>query len=464
MTAEQDGALRSEDPSSEKIRKTQKDLHHAGDHRGEGNAEDAKPWRPEQSEDKYRVQKHIEKQGGAADQCARPCPLHTLQHAEVGLGKPCQKIGDTDDSQIGSPHLNQFRVRRKDPHQKSGERDRRKGEQECERHGYLQGDAEDRLDRIHILFSPVLSAEHGSPGGDPKEKAAQNKLILVCQGDSRHGGLPYIVEHQHVGRIYHVCDQVLNRYRNDQRKKRSVKKFLLRCQCFTGIHNAESIADKDGVVKKKPVKKYFRCCLFRTGCDTIYAKDGDAFGAPVQMKKGGMPMKIIITGKNLEVSEGLKNAVEEKIGKLEKYFAEDTTAKVTLSVEKDRQKIEVTIPVKGNIIRSEQTSSDMYVSIDLVQEIIERQLKKYKNKLIDKKQNAASFSDAFIEKPDDGEEEVKIVRTKQFDIKPMYPEDACVQMELLGHDFYVFCNAETDLVSVVYKRKGGTYGLIEPEV
>lgn len=175
-------------------------------------------------------------------------------------------------------------------------------------------------------------------------------------------------------------------------------------------------------------------------------------------------MKIIITGKNLDVSEGLRNAVEEKIGKLEKYFAEDTTAKVTLSVEKDRQKIEVTIPVKGNIIRSEQTSSDMYVSIDLVQEIIERQLKKYKKKLIDKKQNAVSFSDAFIEKIEDDEEEVKIARTKQFDIKPMYPEDACVQMELLGHDFYVFCNAETEQMCVVYKRKGGTYGMIEPEV
>ena len=175
-------------------------------------------------------------------------------------------------------------------------------------------------------------------------------------------------------------------------------------------------------------------------------------------------MKIIITGKNLEVSEGLKNAVEEKIGKLEKYFAEDTTAKVTLSVEKGRQKIEVTIPVKGSIIRSEQTSSDMYVSIDLVQEIIERQLKKYKKKLIDKQQNAMSFSDAFMEKVEDDEEEVKIVRTKQFDIKPMYPEDACVQMELLGHDFYVFCNAESEQVCVVYKRKGGTYGLIEPEV
>lgn len=181
-------------------------------------------------------------------------------------------------------------------------------------------------------------------------------------------------------------------------------------------------------------------------------------------QKGGRLMKIIITGKNLEVSEGLRNAVEEKIGKLEKYFAEDTVAKVTLSVERDRQKIEVTIPVKGNIIRSEQTSSDMYVSIDLVQEIIERQLKKYKKKLIDKKQNAASFSDAFIEKVEDDDEEVKIVRTKQFDIKPMYPEDACVQMELLGHDFYVFCNAETEQMCVVYKRKGGTYGLIEPEV
>ena len=175
-------------------------------------------------------------------------------------------------------------------------------------------------------------------------------------------------------------------------------------------------------------------------------------------------MKIIITGKNIDVTEGLNAAVQDKIGKLDKYFSPDTTAKVTLSVEKERQKIEVTIPVKGNIIRSEQFSDDMYVSIDLVQEIIERQLKKYKNKLVDKQQNMASFSRAFVEKNYDEEEEIKIVRTKQFDIKPMYPEDACVQMELLGHDFYVFCNAETDQVNVVYKRKGNTYGLIEPEL
>ena len=175
-------------------------------------------------------------------------------------------------------------------------------------------------------------------------------------------------------------------------------------------------------------------------------------------------MKFIIVGKNIEVTEGLRAAVEDKIGKLEKYFNEGTEVHVTLSVEKDRQKIEVTIPMKGNIIRSEQVSSDMYVSIDLVEEIIERQLKKYKKKLIDKKQSASFFKQEFVEKDYMEDEDVQIIRTKKFDIKPMYPEDACVQMELLGHNFFVFCNAETDQVNVVYKRKGNTYGLIEPEV
>ena len=174
-------------------------------------------------------------------------------------------------------------------------------------------------------------------------------------------------------------------------------------------------------------------------------------------------MKFIIVGRNLEVTPGLKSAVEEKIGKLAKYFNPDTDVHVTLSVEKDRQKIEVTIPVKGNIIRSEQVSSDMYVSIDLVEEIIERQLKKYKTKIVDKQQTAESFSQMYVDNNYTDDEEVKIVRTKKFDIKPMYPEDACIQMELLGHSFFVFINAETDQANVVYKRKGDTYGLIEPE-
>ena len=175
-------------------------------------------------------------------------------------------------------------------------------------------------------------------------------------------------------------------------------------------------------------------------------------------------MRFTIRGKNIEVTEGLRSAVTEKLGKLEKYFTPETEIIVTLSVEKDRQKIEVTIPVKGNIIRSEQVSNDMYVSIDLVEEVIERQLRKYKTKIIGKHKDGGNLRKEFIEKENEGEEEeVKIIRIKQFGMKPMFPEDACVQMELLGHSFFVFRNADTDEVNVVYKRKGNTYGLIEPE-
>ena len=175
-------------------------------------------------------------------------------------------------------------------------------------------------------------------------------------------------------------------------------------------------------------------------------------------------MQFVIVGKNIDVTAGLKEAVEEKIGKLERYFNPTTEVHVTLSVEKDRHKIEVTIPVKGSIIRSEQVSNDMYVSIDLVEEIIEKQLKKYKTKLVDKEQGGGSFKQEYLEKDYADDEDIMIVRTKKFEVKPMYPEDACVQMELLGHSFYVFQNAETDQVSVVYKRKGNTYGLIEPDI
>lgn len=180
-------------------------------------------------------------------------------------------------------------------------------------------------------------------------------------------------------------------------------------------------------------------------------------------KKGAMIMRYKITGRNIEVTPALKAAVEDKIGKLERYFNQDTEAVITLSVEKDRQKIEVTIPVKGTIIRAEQHSNDMYVSIDLVEEIIERQLKKYKNKIIDKKQAAVAFSDLFINEDYEADDGIEIVKVKKFAMKPMDPEEACVQMELLGHAFYVFLNSETEQVNVVYKRKGNTYGLIEPE-
>ena len=175
-------------------------------------------------------------------------------------------------------------------------------------------------------------------------------------------------------------------------------------------------------------------------------------------------MKFIIIGKNIDVTSGLREAVESKLGKLERYFTPDTEIHVTLSVQREHQKIEVTIPVKGGIIRSEQQSNDMYVSIDLVEEVIERQLRKYKNKLVAKHQEGSGFAPSFYDADDTADDgDIKIVRSKRFGIKPMYPEDACVQMELLGHDFFVFCNAETDEVNVVYKRKNGSYGLIEPE-
>ena len=146
-------------------------------------------------------------------------------------------------------------------------------------------------------------------------------------------------------------------------------------------------------------------------------------------------MKYVIIGKNMEVTPNLDEAVRDKLGKLDKFFAPDTTAHVTLSVDKDRHKIEVTIPVKGSIIRSEQVSNDMYVSIDLVEEVIERQIKKYKGKLIRRHQGGSSFKKEFLDRP-----------------------------EPLGHNFFVFMNAETEQVSVVYKRKGNTYGLLEPDL
>ena len=136
-------------------------------------------------------------------------------------------------------------------------------------------------------------------------------------------------------------------------------------------------------------------------------------------------MKYIITGRGITVTEGLKAAVIEKISKLERYVHADTEALITLSVEKDRQKIEITIPVKGSIIRAEQVSNDMYVSIDLVEETLERQLKKYKRKIVDRQQAGEGLIPELFE--DDNSEDadaVKIVRTKRFGIKPMDPDSA----------------------------------------
>lgn len=176
-------------------------------------------------------------------------------------------------------------------------------------------------------------------------------------------------------------------------------------------------------------------------------------------------MKTTITGKNIELTQGIKDAVEERFTKLDKYFTKDTEAIVTLIVEKERQKIEVTIPMKGQYLRAEEITSDMYASIEAVTNTLEAQLKKHRQKIIGRQQadSTAIFAQDYLEDKTEDEEQIKIIKSKKFDMKPMYPEDACLEMELLGHDFFMFRNAETDEINVVYKRKNKAYGLIEPE-
>ncbi|MGE4283492.1 MAG: ribosome-associated translation inhibitor RaiA [Clostridia bacterium] len=179
-------------------------------------------------------------------------------------------------------------------------------------------------------------------------------------------------------------------------------------------------------------------------------------------------MRFIITGRKIDVTNGLRDRIHKKLGKLEKFFEEDTEVHVTLEVEKDRQMIEVTIPFKGIFFRAEETTPDMYGSIDRVVDRLERQIRKNKTRL-EKRFKEGAF---IIEAVNDGfapafkdivEEEFNVVKTKRFAIKPMDTEEAILQMNLLGHQFFVFSNADTEEVNVVYKRKDGNYGLIEPE-
>ncbi|MBQ6360509.1 MAG: ribosome-associated translation inhibitor RaiA [Lachnospiraceae bacterium] len=172
-------------------------------------------------------------------------------------------------------------------------------------------------------------------------------------------------------------------------------------------------------------------------------------------------MRFRISGKNIQLTDNLQNQVEHKLAKLDKYFKGDPEVQVTLSTERELQKVEVTIPIKGTVIRAEESSSDMYASIDLVQESIIKQLRRHKSKLIDRYQSG--FTPTYTEESVEDEDAIRIVRTKHFALKPMDPEEACLQMELLGHSFYVFRDSMTEQVCVVYKRKDGAYGLIEPE-
>ena len=175
-------------------------------------------------------------------------------------------------------------------------------------------------------------------------------------------------------------------------------------------------------------------------------------------------MRISINGKNIEVSDYLSVLVTKKVSKLDKYFPEDTEAHVLLAVERNRHIVEVTIPYSGGIIRGEEVSGDMYASIDTVLAKVEKQITRHRTKL-EKNLRADAFEGAdFADYMDDeDEEEHSVVKVKRFSMKPMDVEEAVLQMELLGHSFYVFENADDGLVNVVYKRKDGNYGLIEPD-
>lgn len=172
-------------------------------------------------------------------------------------------------------------------------------------------------------------------------------------------------------------------------------------------------------------------------------------------------MKIQVRGRNVETTDALKDYIGKRLGKLDKYIDNLGEAQVTLTVERGFHRIEVTIPINGMILRGEESTGDMYASTDLVVEKLEKQIEKYKGKL--QKRGARYVNDQRKPAVVQEDEEPRLVRTKRFAIKPMTVEEAVLQMNLLGHNFFVFSNADTEQVNVVYKRKDGNYGLIEPE-
>ena len=176
-------------------------------------------------------------------------------------------------------------------------------------------------------------------------------------------------------------------------------------------------------------------------------------------------MKIVIHGKNIEVTRALEDAINKKLSKLDNYFSQELEAHVTLSVEKNNQIIEVGILFNGIYLRAQERNSDLYIAIDLVVDKLYKQIRRQKNKLVKKYSNKDIRSlDILLDniENDDLEDDI-IIKVKKFPIKPMYKDEAILQMELIGHDFYVFINAETNDVNVLYRRKSGNYGLIEAE-
>ena len=174
-------------------------------------------------------------------------------------------------------------------------------------------------------------------------------------------------------------------------------------------------------------------------------------------------MKVTVMSKNIEITPALREVIEKKISKLDKYFEKEVDAKVTISVQKNRHIVEVTIPFSGIMLRAEEATEDMYKSIDMVEEKLVRQIRKQKTKLSRKYNQSLRFAEIATDLEEVEETKGKIVRTKTFAVKPMSSEEAVLQMELLGHNFFVYQDTDTNNISVLYKRKDGNYGLLDPE-
>jgi putative sigma-54 modulation protein len=173
-----------------------------------------------------------------------------------------------------------------------------------------------------------------------------------------------------------------------------------------------------------------------------------------------------LVGRNVEVTDALRGYVQKRLSKLERFSSQIVDAKVVLSIKADgkferRQRVEVQLNIPNGIIRAEEASADMYQAIDAATEVLERQLVKFKDKFVTRAHRGElPLPESLIDEEDDFQPE--IVRNKRFEMRPMNPEDAAAQMEALGHDFYVYTNPSTNAVNVIYKRRDGHYGLIEP--
>ena len=179
-------------------------------------------------------------------------------------------------------------------------------------------------------------------------------------------------------------------------------------------------------------------------------------------------MRYNIKGKNMEIGERTKEKVSDKLDRAKKLFPEDAEATVVIKNEKLEYIVEVTIPMSKRVVRAEVSADDMMTAVDKAVDIIERQIVRYKKRLKTQMKKNAAFKaeyDAITVPVDDTDDDTlyKIEKSKKFEIRPMSAEEAVMQMELLGHSFFVFRNDETELINVVYKRKDGSFGLIEPE-